>query len=306
MWPTPCGTDTMRPVFIREAAHCVLYSSGLFSCGRRVGTSHFLSSSNSPGGRPSLACPPTPAGPADPASRLTTELGKPASFPSSGRWHACASHCQGLAAVPVADCLICVSSRECRLINAGQALEASKRSWWLNPPCSARMRLPVKWKRRAQGQCWWEGSSVVFSTGCFSRGCAPTAFWHSGFKTCSVLPVSRELSPSLCRFTLVALWFFFGRKDNVDIFWANVVSRRLLCIEQLCIVQNYVPPSSSVAKHKPREAHCKCFPQGWQRSPLQDENVFTLCIYMVVKIKMTWGWWFKEHNEVTCVLSHAF
>ena len=79
MWPTPCGTDTMRPVFIREAAHCVLYSSGLFSCGRRVGTSHFLSSSNSPGGRPSLACPPTPRRPCRP-SQPADHCAREASF----------------------------------------------------------------------------------------------------------------------------------------------------------------------------------------------------------------------------------
>lgn len=40
---------------------------GLFSFGLRAGTSHFSSSSNTPGGWPLQACPPTPAGSTDPA-----------------------------------------------------------------------------------------------------------------------------------------------------------------------------------------------------------------------------------------------
>lgn len=55
---------------------------------------------------------------------------KPAFFSSSGHWYACALHGQGLAAVPVADFLTCVFSWECRLINAGQVVEVSKRSLW--------------------------------------------------------------------------------------------------------------------------------------------------------------------------------
>lgn len=89
------------------------------------------------------------------------------------------------------------------------------------------------------------------------------------------LPVSRELS-------FLLLWIHFGstliflwEERYVDILWMKVVFRRLLCLEQLCIVQNYVPPSCSVAKHTPREARCSRFLWGWQRSPLQDENIFT-------------------------------
>lgn len=108
-----------------------------------------LSPSNTPGGRPSH-----PGGLCRPSRRGWPLVpGRPASSPSSGPWHACALHGQGLAAVPVTDFLTCVFSRGCRLINAGQVVEVSKRSWWSSPPCSARMQPREKWKQRAQGQC---------------------------------------------------------------------------------------------------------------------------------------------------------
>lgn len=129
---------------------------GLFSFGLRAGTSHFSSSSNTPGGWPLQACPPTPAGSTDPARGadhwcLGSQL---AASPALGHWHACALLSWGLTAVQVADVLTCIFSRECRLINTGQAVEVPKRRWWSSPPCNTRMQLREKWKQRARGQCW--------------------------------------------------------------------------------------------------------------------------------------------------------
>lgn len=134
----------------RGSALCIVQFGVCFPLDGRVGTSHFPSSSNTPGGWPSH-----PGGLCRPSRRGWPLVpGKAASFPSSGPWHACASHGQGLAAVSVADSVTCFLSRGCRLINAGQVAEVSERSWWSSPRCGARMQPRARGTQRARGQCW--------------------------------------------------------------------------------------------------------------------------------------------------------
>lgn len=69
------------------------------------------------------------------------------------------------------------------------------------------------------------------------------------------LPVSCELSSPSFPVDCFRLHFDFLCEERcVDILWVIVASRRLLCIEQPCIVQNYVPLSCRAAKGTPREA----------------------------------------------------
>lgn len=129
IWPTPHGTDTIGLVFIGEAVHCVLFSSGFVFLWPASGSLPFSEQEQHPWRLALAVMLPHPIGSADPVGGGSLVPGKPVSFAFLGSWHVCVWHSQGLAAVPVADFLTWVFSGECRLINAGQVVELSKRSW---------------------------------------------------------------------------------------------------------------------------------------------------------------------------------
>lgn len=212
MWPTPCGTDTMGPVFIREAAHCVFGQFGfVFLRGPACGSLPFASGSNSPGGRPWAARPPRP--PRGPAGRPLA-LGEPASFPRSGQWHACASHGQGLAAVPVADSTDLRSQPRMQADKCRMSCRSVRKELVIESPLQRKDAAAGEAEAESPGPVLVRGLgrrvSAVFSARCFSWGCAPSAFWRPGFQTCSARLLANFPSAD-------SLWFHFslGGKDTL-------------------------------------------------------------------------------------------
>lgn len=142
IWPTLCGTDTMRLVFhCRGSTLCIVLFGGCFS----------LASEQEP---PILLAVVTPLeagllGHAFPTPQalhfqcLGNRL--QASFPFSGQrcgwWGTLSCPCCRLS-----DSGLC---GECRLRSTGRAVEVTRRSWSSSPPCSTRMQLRQTWRQRA-------------------------------------------------------------------------------------------------------------------------------------------------------------